>query len=91
MPDVPTVAETVPDVVVMSWIGLVGPAKIPRAVVERLNAELNASLATQELKDKMFALGVMVSAGTPEAFADEIKRDYDRFGPLIRKAGIKVE
>ena len=91
MPDVPTVVETVPDVVVMSWIGLVGPARIPRPVVERLNAELNASLATQELKDKMFALGVMVSPGTPEAFRDEIKRDYDRFGPLIRKAGIKVE
>jgi tripartite-type tricarboxylate transporter receptor subunit TctC len=91
MPDVPTVAETVPDVVVMSWIGLVGPAHMPRPIVERLNAELNASLATQELKDRMFALGVMVAPGTPEAFRDEIKRDYDRFGPLIRKAGIKVE
>jgi tripartite-type tricarboxylate transporter receptor subunit TctC len=76
---------------VMSWIGLVGPAKIPRAIVDRLNAELNASLNTQEMKDKMFALGVMVTPGSPEAFASEIKRDYDRFGPLIKSAGIKVE
>jgi tripartite-type tricarboxylate transporter receptor subunit TctC len=91
MPDVPTFAETVPNVVVMSWIGLVGPAKIPRAIVDRLNAELNASLNTQEMKDKMFALGVMVTPGSPEAFASEIKRDYDRFGPLIKSAGIKVE
>ena len=92
LPDVPTVVESgVPDVVVMSWIGLVGPAKIPRPVVTRLNAELNAVLGTQEMKDKMFALGVAVTPGTPEAFSTEIKRDYDRFGPLIKSAGIKVD
>ncbi len=92
LPDVPTVVESgIPDVVVMSWIGLVGPAKMPRAVVDKLNAELNASLNTQEMKDKMFALGVRVTPGPPEAFADEIKRDYDRFGPVIKAAGIKVD
>jgi tripartite-type tricarboxylate transporter receptor subunit TctC len=91
LPEVPTIVETVPDVVVMSWIGLVGPAGIPRPVVERLNAELNAVLATAEVKDKMFQLGVRVTPGPPEAFRDEIKRDYDRFGPLIKAAGIKVE
>jgi tripartite-type tricarboxylate transporter receptor subunit TctC len=92
MPDVPTVVESgVPDVVVMSWIGLIGPGNMPRAVVERLNTELNAVLNTQEMKDKMFALGVRVGPGSPEAFRDEIKRDYDRFGPVIKAAGIKVE
>jgi tripartite-type tricarboxylate transporter receptor subunit TctC len=92
LPDVPTVLESgVPDVVVMSWIGLVGPAKIPRPIVNKLNAELSAVLGTQEMKDKMFALGVSVTPGSPEAFRDEIKRDYDRFGPLIKSAGIKVD
>ena len=91
MPDVPTIVETVPDVVVMSWIGLVGPAKMPRPIVEKISAALNASLATPEMREKMFALGVRVTPGPPEAFSDEIKRDYDRFGPLIKKAGIKVE
>lgn len=92
MPDVPTVVESgVPDVVVMSWIGLVGPGRMPKAVVDRLNAELQAVLNTQEMKDKMFALGVRVTPGPPEAFAAEIKKDYDRFGPLIKSAGIKVE
>jgi len=92
MPEVPTVVESgVADVVVMSWIGLVGPAKIPKAIVDRLNAELNASLETQEMKDKMFALGVRVTPGPPEAFQAEIRKDYDRFGPLIKSAGIKVE
>src|SRR5258705_1955250 len=91
MPDVPTIVETVPDIVVMSWIGLVGPGKMPKPIVDRLNAELNASLATPEMREKMFALGVRVTPGTPEAFRDEIKRDYDRFGPLIKSAGIKAE
>jgi tripartite-type tricarboxylate transporter receptor subunit TctC len=91
MPDVPTIVETVPDVVVMSWIGLVGPGKMPKPIVDRLNAELNASLATPEMREKMFALGVRVTPGTPEAFRDEVKRDYDRFGPLIKSAGIKAE
>ena len=90
LPDVPTIVESgVPDVVVMSWIGLVGPANIPRPIVNKLNAELNAVLGTQEMKDKMFSLGVSVTPGSPEAFRDEIKRDYDRFGPLIKSAGIK--
>ena len=92
MPDVPTVVESgVPDVVVMSWIGLIGPAKIPRPIIERINTELNAALETQEMKDKMMALGVRVTPGSPEAFRDEIRRDYDRFGPVIKAAGIKVE
>ena len=91
LPDVPTIVETVPDVVLMSWIGLVGPGRMPKPIVDRLNAELNASLATPEMREKMFALGVRVTPGPPEAFRDEIKRDYDRFGPLIKSAGIKVE
>jgi tripartite-type tricarboxylate transporter receptor subunit TctC len=92
LPDVPTIVESgVPDVVVMSWIGLVGPGNMPRAIVARLNAELNASLATPELRDKLFGLGVQASAGTPEDFRDEIKRDLERFGPIIKAAGIKVE
>jgi tripartite-type tricarboxylate transporter receptor subunit TctC len=59
--------------------------------VDRLSAELNAALATTEMRGKMFALGVRVTPGPPEAARDEIKRDYDRFGPLIKSAGIKVK
>lgn len=92
LPDVPTVVESgVPDVVVMSWIGLVGPGRMPRPVVDRLNAELNAALATQELKDKMFELGVRVTPDSPDGFRDLIRRDYDRNGPVIKAAGITVE
>jgi hypothetical protein len=43
------------------------------------------------MKEKMFALGVRVTPGPPEAFQAEIKKDYDRFGPVIKAAGITVE
>ena len=91
LPDVPTVNETVPGVVVMSWIGLVGPGRMPKAVVDRLNAELNASLATPEMKEKLAALGVRVTPGSPDDFRDEIRRDLERNGPIIKSAKITVE
>ena len=91
IPDVPTVAETVPDVVVMSWIGLVGPGRMPKAIVDRLNAELTASLATPEMRDKLASLGVRVTPGSPDDFRDEIRRDLDRNGPVIKSAKITVD
>lgn len=92
LPDVPTIIESgVPDVVVVSWIGLVGPAKMPRAIVERLNTELNAVLAMPDLREKINALGVRITPGTPEAFAAEIKHDLERNGPVVKAAGIKMD
>jgi tripartite-type tricarboxylate transporter receptor subunit TctC len=91
LPDVPTVNETVPGVVVMSWIGLVGPGRMPKPVVDRLNAELNASLATSEMRDKLASLGVRVTPGSSDDFRNEIGRDLDRNGPIIKSANIKVE
>lgn len=92
LPEVPTVVESgVPGVVVMSWIALVGPGKMPKAVVDRLNAELNAALATPELSDKLAGLGVRVAPGTPENFRDTIRNDLERNGPIIKAAGITVE
>ena len=92
LPDVPTIVESgVPDVVVMSWIGLVGPGRMPKPVVDRLNTELNAVLAVQEVRDKLTGLGVRVTPGTADDFRNEIRRDLDRNGPIIKSAGITVE
>ena len=92
LPDVPTIIESgVPDVAVMSWIGLVGPGKMPAAVVDRINAELNAALATAELSTKVAALGVRATPGSADNFRDQIKRDLDRNGPLIKAAGIAMQ
>jgi tripartite-type tricarboxylate transporter receptor subunit TctC len=92
LPDVPTFVESgLPGFVVNSWIGLVAPGKTPRPIIDKLNAELNASLSSPELRDRLAALGVNATPGTPEAFRDEIKRDLEMNGPIIKAAGIKSE
>jgi tripartite-type tricarboxylate transporter receptor subunit TctC len=92
LPDVPTIIESgVPDVVVVSWIGLVGPSRMPKAVIDRLNGELNVALATPEAREKLGGLGVRITPGTPDDFRNEIRRDLDRNGPIIKSAGIIVE
>lgn len=91
-PEIPTIAESGwPDVVVMSWIGLVGPAKMPAGVVARLNAELNTVLANADCANRLAGLGVRVTPGSSDAFRDQIRGDLDRNGPLIRSAGITVQ
>ena len=91
LPDVPTFIESgIPDFVVSGWVGIFAPAKTPRPVVEFLNRELNAVLATPEVKAKLDTLGIETTPGTPEQFAREIKADFDRYGVVIKAAGIKA-
>ena len=92
LPDVPTFIESgIPDFVVSGWVGIFAPAKTPRPVVEFLNRELNAVLATPEVKSKLDTLGIEATPGTPEQFAREIKADFDRYGVVIKAAGIKAD
>lgn len=92
LPDVPTFIESgVPDFVVSGWVGVFAPAKTPRAIVEYLNKELNAVLTTPEVKAKLDTLGIEATPGTPEQFATEIKSDFDRYGVVIKAAGIKAD
>lgn len=92
MPDVPTFIESgVPDFVVNSWVGIFAPAKTPPTVINRLNQELNAVLADQQIVSKLNTLGITASPGTPQAFGQEVKQDLARYGDVVKAAGIKVE
>lgn len=92
LPDVPTFIESgVPDFEINSWVGLLAPAKTPRAVVTRLNTELNAVLSDPEVRDRLNALGIGATPGTAEKFGDEIARDLARYGQVVKGAGIKAE
>ena len=64
---------------------------MPRPVVDRLNEGLNAALATPELRDKIAGLGVRATPGSADAFREEIRRDLDRNGPIIKAARITME
>ena len=92
LPDVPTFMEGgVPDFEINSWVGLLAPAKTPKAIIERLNTELNAVLNDPEVREKLNVMGIAATPGTPDKFGDEMKRDLARYGPVVKAAGIKAE
>jgi len=90
-PDIPTFAESGwADFDINSWVGLVAPAKTPRAIVERLNTELNAALADPEVRSKLEAAGISPTPGTAEAFSATIRKELALYGGVVKAAGIKM-
>jgi tripartite-type tricarboxylate transporter receptor subunit TctC len=90
-PDIPAVAETIPGFQAMSWHGVAFPAATPPAIVEKLSAAIQKAMATQEMQDKYATGGSKATAMTPQQFAAYIKEDTERWAPIIRASGAKVE
>jgi tripartite-type tricarboxylate transporter receptor subunit TctC len=90
-PDIPTIAETVPGFFAMSWHGVAFPAGTPPAIVEKLSAAIQRAMATQEMQDKYATGGSKATAMTPQQFAAFIKEDTERWAPIIRASGARVE
>ena len=91
MPDVPTIAESgVPGYESLSWSGIAVPAGTPRAVIERLNKDLNAVLGTPEMRQKLGEQGAESIGGPPEAFATHIRAEREKWSKVIRSANIVV-
>jgi tripartite-type tricarboxylate transporter receptor subunit TctC len=94
LPDVPTMIESGlpqvgfnPDV----WLGILGPAGMPAAVVDRLNSEVNASLQSSEMKAVLARLGFEPKATTPREFEAFFAAEIQKWPPLLRAAGLKPE
>jgi tripartite-type tricarboxylate transporter receptor subunit TctC len=90
LPDVPTVGETVPGFEFYSWYGLWGPAKLPRELAQRLNAEVNKALET-DMRDKLVPQGLLLTPGSIEDFARFQKDDMARSAKIIAEGKIRVE
>jgi tripartite-type tricarboxylate transporter receptor subunit TctC len=90
-PELPTVAETLPGFESNQWWGLYGPAGLPPAIVTRLNGELNKILRTPEMKQRFVNDGAEPWWGTPAELAAYLKADYDRWGAVVKAAGLKPE
>ncbi len=92
LPEVPTFIEGgVPDFEVNSWVGLLAPAKTPRAIVERLNTELNAVLNDPALRARLNDLGITPTPGSADRFGEEIRRDLARYGQVVKAANIRAQ
>lgn len=92
LPGVPPVGETVRGFDLTSWNGIFGPAGLPEAVVERLNAELQQVLADKEVQDKLAQIGFEVwPSKTPQEFARYVADQLANWTTLIRQAGIRPE
>ncbi|HEY7904317.1 MAG TPA: tripartite tricarboxylate transporter substrate binding protein [Casimicrobiaceae bacterium] len=92
LPDVPTVAESgLPGFDVTSWYGIVTRAGTPPAIVHQIQHDMADALAEDEVRTKLAGLGLEPDGSTPEAFEAKIRREAQKWGDIVRKAGIKVE
>ena len=91
MPDLPTVAEILPGFDCAGWYGLIGPAGMPKALVTRINADLNRILAAPEVGQRLMLGGVEAMSSTPEAMQRFILEEQKRWRDVIRSAGITAD
>ena len=90
LPDVPTVAESgFPGFQVSSWYGVLGPARVPAAIADTLNRQINAALLAQDVKARLATEGAEPAPQTREQFEQLIKSDHDKWGKVIRQTGIR--
>ena len=91
LPELPTIAESgLPGFETDNWYGIVVAARTPRAIVERLNTEFARALEAPDIKQALLRQGLEPAPGTPEAFGKYIKAEYEKWGRLIREAGIQL-
>jgi tripartite-type tricarboxylate transporter receptor subunit TctC len=91
LPDVPSIGETVPGYDTEVWWGLLGPAGMPKDVVAKLSHDFVAALNSASVKERLAGLGAAPIGSSPEAFDAKIHADYDKWGPIIKAAGIQAE
>ncbi|TDG32857.1 Bug family tripartite tricarboxylate transporter substrate binding protein [Paracraurococcus ruber] len=91
LPEVPTVAETLPGFEIPLWNGILAPAATPPAAVARLSAEIGAALRTEELRRRLLEQGSEPAPSTPEQFADFIRAEIPRWAEIVRLSGATAD
>ncbi len=90
-PDVPTVADTIPGFEATSWHGVFAPAGTPKAMVDKMAAEMKRILELPDVKEKLFEIGAVASPMTPEDFAKFIAAERAKWADVVRAAGVKMD
>lgn len=89
VPNLPTVAETLPGYEVVLWFGTMAPRGTPQPIIQRLNGAINKALQDPAVKKNLETDGMVPSGGTPQQFEDRIRKDYDRWTRVVKEAGIR--
>ncbi len=91
LPNVPTLAETYPGFETVAWFGVLAPAGTPPDIVARVNGEINKALASPEIQERLKAVSCAPAAGSPEAFAERVRGDVNRWKKLAQEKNIKAD
>ena len=91
-PNLPTIAEAgVPGYAAPTWTGVIAPAKVPRPIIDKLNAAINKALGSPAFKEKFEKTGDEAGGGTPEEFAATIKADSAKWEEVVRRANVRLD
>jgi tripartite-type tricarboxylate transporter receptor subunit TctC len=91
LPDVPPIAEVVPGYTVTGWLGFGAPKGTPSEIVERLNREINAAMANTAVKTRIAELGSEIITGSPADFGKLVAEETEKWGKVVKFAGLKVD
>ena len=91
LPDVPAIAETVPGYECTTWVSILAPAQTPRAIIDRLNAELGNAVRDPGVASKLSGLTYDPMHTAPEEFAQRLRTDYEKIGKLFREFGVTLD
>ena len=92
LPDLPTIAESgYPAFEALAWNGLMVPSATPRSVIDKINAEVNAVMKMPDVRQKLNGLGFDLIGGTPEDFTKLLRSEHERWSPVVKKLGLKVD
>jgi tripartite-type tricarboxylate transporter receptor subunit TctC len=91
LPEVPTIAESLPGYEMSLWTGLLAPRGTPRTVVERLNGTIAEVLASADMKERLVGLGAAPLGDTPERFSAFIRREVERMGEVVKASGATAQ
>ena len=90
LPDVPTIAETVPGYEAALWYAAWGPKGLPKSIINRWNSEINRIVQTPDMKDRMASEGMEPAGGTPEQFHQVLRRDVEKWRQVVKAGNIKT-
>jgi tripartite-type tricarboxylate transporter receptor subunit TctC len=91
LPQVPTMAETLPGFESAAWYAIVAPPKTPKNIVDKLNADVSEALSQPEIKAKLKNLSAEIYGGPPGRASKYMREEVDRWGNVIKAAHIKLE